>query len=203
MAKNFVERRVRTGVLEGTPVFVDLRQTFAATASAGDVIRNAVFGVSLGKFELGLPDHQPLAIPSGGLRALVESHWKALEQRVKDKETTLKTLVAGNPRQLTVAMYKTRPLNGVWASAPYLHNGSVPTLWELLKKPDDRAKRFFVGSRQYDPVDVGLRSVPEENGVRYFDFDVSVKGNGNGGHPYGTGLPDDQKRELIEYLKTL
>jgi hypothetical protein len=203
MATNFVDRKAKTGKLKGTPIFVDLTQTFGEEAAAGDIVRNAVFGVSLGKFELGLPHLEPIAVPSGGLQARVEQRWKALEQRVKDKRTALKTLVAGNPRQLSVAMYKARPLNGVWASAPYLHNGSVPTLWELLKRPEERAARFFVGSRQYDPVDVGHRSVPEEAGVKYFDFDVSVKGNSNGGHKYGTDLKDEEKRALVEYLKTL
>jgi RoxA-like, cytochrome c-like len=202
-ATNFVDRKAKTGVLQGTPVFVDLRQTFGETAAAGDIIRNAVFGVALGQFELGLPQFQRPKLPSGGLRGLLEEQWRGLEQKVKDHETALKTLVAGNPPQLTVAMYKTRPLNGVWASAPYLHNGSVPTLWELLKKPEDRAQRFFVGSRQYDPRDVGLRSVAEESGVRFFEFDVSVKGNSNAGHPYGTALKDEEKRQLVEYLKTL
>jgi mono/diheme cytochrome c family protein len=202
-ATNFVERQAKTGALRGTPVFVDLRQTFGETASAGDIIRNAVFGVSLGQFELGLPHFQRPKLPSGGLRGLLDEQWRGLEQKVKDQHTALKTIVAGNPPQLTTAMYKTRPLNGVWASAPYLHNGSVPTLWELLKKPEERAKRFFVGSRQFDPKDVGLRSVAEEAGVRFFDFDVSVRGNSNAGHPYGTALKDDEKRQLVEYLKTL
>jgi len=137
------------------------------------------------------------------LPALLESHWAALEQKVKDQVTTLKTLVAGNPRQLTVAMYKARPLNGVWASAPYLHNGSVPTLAEMLKTPEERAKRFFVGSRQYDPVDVGFRSVEAEGGVSYFAFDTSVPGNSNAGHPMAVSLPEEEKRQLIEFLKSL
>jgi hypothetical protein len=202
-AVNFVERRAKTGVLQGTPVFVDLRQTFGEEAAAGDIVRNAVFGLSLGQFELGLPRWQRPAIPTGGFKALLEGQWRGLEQKVKDHETALKTLVAGNPKQLTVAMYKARPLNGVWASAPYLHNGSVPTLWELLKKPDQRVKRFYVGSRQYDAADVGLRSVPEESGVAFFAFDTAVKGNSNAGHPYGTALKDEEKRQLVEYLKTL
>src|SRR5690625_3270750 len=60
--------------------------------------------------------------------------------------------------------YKARPLNGIWATAPYLHNGSVPTLYDLLlpaKRPDDpedgeyRPDEFMVGSREFDPIKVG------------------------------------------------
>jgi hypothetical protein len=100
-------------------------------------------------------------------------------------------------------MYKARPLNGVWASAPYLHNGSVPTVWDLLHHPAERPARFYVGSRQFDPVRLGLRSVAEEGGPRLFDYDTTVRGNSSAGHPYGTQLTDDEKRQLIEYLKTL
>jgi hypothetical protein len=202
-AGNFVKRTARTGVLKGTPIFVDLFKPFGDTAPAGDVLRNAVFGVQLGSFGIGLPVPHGLAIPSGGVTALVESDWKALEQKVKDQETALKTLVAGNPKQLTVAMYKARPHNGVWASAPYLHNGSVPSLAQMLTPPAERTKRFFVGTRQYDPVDVGFRQVESENGVSYFAFDTTLPGNANTGHPYGTDLTADEKRQLIEYLKTL
>jgi mono/diheme cytochrome c family protein len=202
-ADNFVKRTARTGVLKGTPVFVNLFQAFGETAPAGEVLRNAVFGVQLGSFGIGLPRPHGITIPPGGVHALVEADWKALEQKVKDQETALKTLVAGNPRQLTVAMYKARPHNGVWASAPYLHNGSVPSLAQLLTPPAERTKRFFVGTRQYDPVDVGFRQVESENGVDYFAFDTTAKGNANTGHPYGTDLTADEKLQLIEYLKTL
>jgi mono/diheme cytochrome c family protein len=202
-AENFVKRTARTGVLKGTPVFVNLFEAFGETAPAGEVLRNAVFGVQLGSFGIGLPHPHGIAIPPGGVSALLEADWKALEQKVKDQQTALKTLVAGNPKQLTVAMYKARPHNGVWASAPYLHNGSVPSLAQMLTPPAERTKRFFVGTRQFDPVDVGFREVESENGVAYFAFDATVKGNANTGHPYGTDLTADEKRQLIEYLKTL
>jgi hypothetical protein len=52
-------------------------------------------------------------------------------------------------------------------------------------------------------VDVGLKNVAEEGGVRYFTFDTSLRGNSNAGHPYGTQLKDEEKRQLLEYLKTL
>lgn len=59
-------------------------------------------------------------------------------------------------RDLKGLVYKARPLNGIWATAPYLHNGSVPNLWQLLQKPAERVTRFWVGSRQFDPINVGF-----------------------------------------------
>jgi len=201
-ADNFIGREARTGVLKGTPVFVDPLQSFGDTAPAGFVLRNAVFGVQLGKFSWPLPHPHPIAIPSGGVGKLLEKDWLAFEQKLKDQKTAIETLV-GKPPQLTTAMYKARPLNGVWASSPYLHNGSVPTLWELLKRPADRRKSFHVGTRKYDPVEVGFQDLPSDGAASYFRFDTSVRGNSNAGHPYGTQLEDDQKRQLVEYLKTL
>jgi len=96
--------------------------------------------------------------------------------------------------------YFTRPLRGLWATAPFLHNGSVPTLWDLLKPPADRPKRFAVGHREFDPVKVGYTETPPKT---VWEFDTSVSGNHNTGHDYGTRLSDEEKRDLLEYLKTL
>ena len=102
----------------------------------------------------------------------------------------------GGPQRMST--YKARPLNGIWATAPYLHNGSVPTLWDLLKMPAMRPSRFFVGRREFDPVDVGFQSASGP-----YEFDTSRPGNSNQGHAVGTNLEDRQKRDLIEFLKTL
>jgi hypothetical protein len=93
--------------------------------------------------------------------------------------------------------YKARPLNGVWATAPYLHNGSVPTLAALLTPPAER-KAFHVGSRRFDPVNVGYVSDPEHP-----LFDPREHGNSNLGHDFGTDLTTPEKLDLIEYLKSL
>jgi hypothetical protein len=93
-------------------------------------------------------------------------------------------------------------LDGVWLRGPYLHNGSVPTLQDLLKRPEERPKVFHRGYDLVDPVNVGFISQGKEAeriGVRY---DTGVPGNGNQGHLYGTDLPQDQKAMLLEYLKT-
>jgi hypothetical protein len=95
-------------------------------------------------------------------------------------------------------VYKGRPLNGIWATAPYLHNGSVANLYELLKTPAARMKTFKVGSREFDPVNVGFETSSGKS-----TFDTSLKGNSNSGHVYGTKLTEVQKRALVAYMKTL
>jgi mono/diheme cytochrome c family protein len=98
--------------------------------------------------------------------------------------------------------YANQPLDGIWARAPYLHNGSVPTIRALLDPPEARPSVFYRGDDLYDPVNVGFVSTVEAEGSRtFFKYDTTVPGNGNGGHLYGTTLPDADKRALVEYLK--
>jgi hypothetical protein len=110
--------------------------------------------------------------------------------------------------------YKVRPLNGVWATPPYLHNASVPSVYALLSPIEDRPKRFYLGNREYDPVNLGYRTDYLANG---FEFDTSIRGNSNTGHQFrkeydekkpvkgtiGPELSPDDRKALIEYLKTL
>ena len=108
-----------------------------------------------------------------------------------------------------IGTYKARPLNGVWATGPFLHNGSVPNLYQLLLPPEQRIKKFKVGSQQFDPVKVGF--VIDQGS----EFDTTDTGNKNGGHsgPKFTqvkgedgnyrDLTDDERMALIEYMKTL
>lgn len=103
------------------------------------------------------------------------------------------------------AQYLARPLNGIWATAPYLHNGSVPTLYHLLH-PDQRPGRFTVGNREFDPVRIGYREDAAAAGANVWVYDTSQPGNSNIGHSgdaFGTALPEDQKSALLEYLKKL
>jgi processive rubber oxygenase RoxA-like protein len=93
--------------------------------------------------------------------------------------------------------YWAASLEGVWARSPYLHNGSVRTMRELLTPPAQRAKTFHRGSQDYDDIQMGYTDAGP-----YF-FDASSRGNSNAGHNYGTALTADQKHDLIEYLKTL
>ncbi len=114
------------------------------------------------------------------------------------------------------AGYKSRHLAGVWATAPYLHNGSVPTIWDLLSPASERPKLFAVGSIELDPRTLGFRhDVPKgadgkpdckSKGKGYTCLNTEEVGNSNSGHEgsrYGTDLSVEDKRALIEYLKVL
>ena len=102
-----------------------------------------------------------------------------------------------------LACYKARPLNGIWATAPYLHNGSVRSMRQLLLPASQRETSFKVGTREFDPVDMGFKN----HGA--FTLDTSLPGNSNAGHDgpiYGNAvLAEDKDRmdALLEYLKTL
>ncbi len=99
--------------------------------------------------------------------------------------------------------YAAMPLDGVWLRAPYLHNGSVPTLVHLLEKPADRPAVFWRGYDVYDYTSVGFVWNGAEAERTGFRHDTSLKGNGRAGHLYGTDLKPAEKQDLIEYLKTL
>jgi hypothetical protein len=116
-------------------------------------------------------------------------------------------------RQNTVRaplQYKARPHNGIWATPPYLHNGSVPNLYELLSPVEERSKTFYLGSKDFDPVKLGLSTGALE-GVS--EFDVSKPGNSNAGHEFNDGpkghgiigrkLTQEERMEIIEYFKTM
>jgi mono/diheme cytochrome c family protein len=101
--------------------------------------------------------------------------------------------VRGQEQVDHLLVYKARPLNGIWATAPYLHNGSVPNLYELLLPscaPDEqsegpcRAASFHVGSREFDPVKVGFDTTAQAGS---YVFDTSLPGNSHAGHEYASG----------------
>lgn len=94
-------------------------------------------------------------------------------------------------------------LDGIWLRAPYLHNGSVPTLRDLLKPVADRPKIFFRGYDVYDPVDAGFITQGAEAERVGTKFNVDERASSNRGHEYGTDLNAAEKDALIEYLKTL
>jgi hypothetical protein len=99
--------------------------------------------------------------------------------------------------------YVAVPLDGLWLRAPYLHNGSVPSIADLLLPPEARPTRFWRGYDVYDPVNVGFVSQGAEAQRAGTLYDTALPGNGNAGHEYGTALPAEARRALIEYLKTL
>lgn len=100
--------------------------------------------------------------------------------------------------------YMAGPLSGLWLTAPYLHNGAVANLRQLLTRPEDRRETFYRGCDLYDQQNMGFVSDRSEPSCpSNFLFDTRLPGNGRLGHDYGTGLTEAEKTQLIEYLKTL
>ncbi len=110
--------------------------------------------------------------------------------------------------------YQAPPLDGVWATAPYFHNGSVPTLEGVLNskaRPTLFTRSYRTGEADYDKEKVGWKvtalAKPADPSVpaieRRKEYDTTRPGRGNGGHTYGDDLTDNERRALVEYLKTL
>ncbi len=94
---------------------------------------------------------------------------------------------------------KAGPLHGIWATGPFLHNGSVPNIYELLSPAEERSKVFWVGNNELDSEKLGFVST-EKKGL--FKFDTQIRGNGNQGHEYPKRpLAYEEKMAIIEYLK--
>jgi hypothetical protein len=101
-------------------------------------------------------------------------------------------------------VYPAKPLAGVWATAPYLNNGSVANMWDLLTAPDARPTQFALGSREYDTEKLGYRTTSNPaSPAPSWEFVTTEPSNSNAGHAYGTNLSDDDKWALIEFLKAL
>jgi len=163
------------------------------------------------------------------------------DSTVKNPSRHVDNVDVGNdakPEHLTV--YKARPLNGIWATAPYLHNGSIPNLYEMFLPscgqagtPDSacRSVTFTVGSREFDPENVGFVQRDAATFPGLYVFDTRLAGNSNAGHEYAVGktpvlkldekgqpvkdakgawiqeylppITEPLRRALVEYLKTL
>jgi hypothetical protein len=157
--------------------------------------------------ELGSNDFGPAL---GNVVENVVNHWYD-SQNPKTPEADRDRMNGnrGNGIQAPLA-YKVRPLNGIWATPPYLHNGSVPTLYALLSPVAERPQKFTLGVREYDPVNVGYRNDPLHNG---FVLDTALRGNFNTGHEFtddtshpgviGRALSPAERLAVVEYLKTL
>ena len=115
----------------------------------------------------------------------------------------MKSLGITRPDMVKNQGYCSPPLDGIWMRAPYLHNGSVPTLLDLLQPVERRTKVFYAGYDVYDPINVGFVTQGAQAERHGWKHDVNVRGEGNQGHNYGTGLNDPEKIALVEYLKTL
>jgi hypothetical protein len=217
MATNAVAMSA-SGLLAGTPMPPPPGATLANPAKSADILANAVVGT--------LIDH----ILQSGVRRAIQHDLGDLLPNVDAVQQASNKLAAKNVLQFNPALqiklkasiksqfsnlyqkpasadagaaYESRVLHGVWATAPYLHNGSVPNLWELLTPPAQRKTTFMVGSRVFDPKNVGYATDQSPFPNATFQVDpTNTNGNGNGGHIYGTTLSEDDRWALIEYLKT-
>ncbi|WP_331303652.1 di-heme-cytochrome C peroxidase [Methylobacterium oryzae] len=224
LACNTFLHRSKSGVMEGRKSATAPTVPIGAEADTRFLLENAVVGTILGK-----ADEIASTIVDdtvfGGSRERAEAKAAipegAILPGVTDPaahERARRCLGASND----LLRYKARPLNGIWATAPYLHNGSVPTLYDLLlpstmrvvARGSDgapagtrtRPTSFPVGQREFDPRKVGYATAAA--GARFTletqtGDGVPILGNYNSGHDYGTDLPDDERYALVEYLKSL
>ncbi len=149
-------------------------------------------------------DNMPALAAFGIVNRFAVDGWAA-DQGLNAEDMKILSHHHASVRPLDVAVYKSRPLNGIPFSSPYLHNGSVPSLSDLLELEGPRPSHFSVNTVSYDANRIGYLndSSHGENGVNPFTLDTSIGGNQNSGHPWGTELSKDDKRALLEFLKTL
>jgi len=188
MAFNALSTNRNSGIFEGTKR-PDSNQTFGPKTPALLALQNATQGVILE------PDYDKFAIRRG-----FEQTYDLIVAFLKNKiKETRRHVDFGTDNELPTSLvaYKGRPLNGIWATAPFLHNGSVPNLYELFlpscsqeevdSGKECRSNKFTVGSREFDPVKVGLVSKDIAQYPTLFEFDTSIPGNRNTGHEYAAG----------------
>lgn len=148
--------------------------------------------------EIGTDPVRLQALPAHGRQKYAES-WFAVDAE-GNRQTTI----------IDPDGYVAPPLDGVWASAPYFHNGSVPTLWQVLN-PKERSAVWIRSSDELNAEQVGLtiRTVDRvpltetDIAVRRQYFDTRRPGKSNAGHTYPDALTADEKQAVLEYLKTL
>lgn len=196
MARNAILSKGKSGKLEGKPRFYFVGEPLAAIEPAIDIANNWMVGVI---------KNNPLQAYLAKQDAKEFGHSEAVHTPKYVDGVLLPAEEAVSQKALLA--YKARPLNGVWTSAPFLHNGSVANLYELLLPASERRKQFNIGSLTFDPKTVGFDLQASEDS---FLFDTTLPGNSNAGHEYGTGigydapaLTEDERWALVEYMKTL
>lgn len=195
MACNAITYRTSTGRLKGTPKgYLGSGEKFGEEAAIADLLETMVKGALVGKKGQIIGQTARVFFGAGGEPRVV------IEEVPDIRAEVLKACFEANSPYMA---YKARPLDGIWATAPYLHNGSVPNLLELLLPAARRSSRFKVGTRDYDPQVVGYSTRDDAPG-NSFTYDTSLTGNSNAGHEYGVGkLTDAERQALLHYLKSL
>lgn len=197
-------RVVKTGTLEGAKIPI-VGDALPAEAPAFDVLATSVIGAII-QHSTSLFGNDRLA----DARRVSETETTADDTEFLKGFDDLRGAfpIAGEANaRLTGSpecKYEARVLDGIWAAAPYLHNGSVPTLTELLKPAADRVMSFTPGPN-YDIEAVGMATQQTRfsHVIELTGCDDNASGNSNCGHTFGTTLSDDNKRALLEYLKSI
>ena len=211
MACNAYADEMKSGAMQGTPANFVGGAPFGAQDHATNLLEAAVKATLAGKkwdvaqvaTQTFFGVERPAVIVAAAPRLPPGAHAIILTLSPKDARAAACMRDASS-----VLGYKIRPLTGIWATAPYLHNGSVPTLYDLLLPPAQRPQSFYVGSREFDPVKVGYRDTAAPDNTFLFrtvdDKGRPIPGNSNIGHDYGNAsLSERDRMALIAYLKTL
>jgi hypothetical protein len=206
VAKNALQYTGKTGYFEGKKM--DPPNPKSPHFKETDLVLPAVVVATKGV--LAEPDHEKNIVYRGGEKVydLVAS---ITDNPIKKTERHVDFEVVNKRDPASFAAYKARPLNGIWATAPYLHNGSVPSLYELFMPSCSdaeiatgkicRPNRFTLGVRELDPVKVGAVQRDPAQYPGLFVFDTSLPSNSNKGHEYAAGVTpvfvlDDQGRPV-------
>ena len=207
-------RQLKAGKYEGLPQSLPEFGLIGAETNGTNPLVDASVGALLGQpgaslqAGLGLGSPLQLLLRLNPLRAIgafldPESTLQALKADLKNARLG-DFFVAKKATEAPV--YKARPLNGAWATAPLLHNGSVPNMYELLLPQERRSDVFYVGSREFDPDKIGyVANMSTEGELELFKYDTSLPGNSNEGHEFGLDTLETEydRMALLEYLKTL
>ena len=199
MACNTWDYTGASGALNGTKADYLGGRPLGATEPVANLLTTSVKGALVGqKYGIIYTAAQTFA---GITPPPTVGHIQGVQTLSAQKAARLARCLAASDNPLMA--YKARPLEGIWATAPYLHNGSVPTLYDLLTAPAQRPATFQVGTRAYDPKKAGYATDTASEG-NSFAFDTTQTGNSNKGHDYGVGtLSEPQRQELLAYLKSL
>ncbi len=195
-------RTVNAGVLAGANIPLTLRRLPANGAAAADVLKTAVLGSIVQDI---IPLLAFIAADKAEIAGLAPDWKQTLLSPAELLGMLQDPLDLPGPPAAGTFPYESRVLNGIWAAAPYLHNGSVPTLEDLLKPVAERPARFAVGTA-YDLQRVGLaRNQPSVVSSTTITTDCADRNSGNSrcGHTFGASLSAADKAALLEYLKSL
>ncbi|MFI3186369.1 MAG: di-heme-cytochrome C peroxidase [Methylococcaceae bacterium] len=204
---NLLSSQVKTGVLEGAVIFPG-KPPLKAVDSAFSVLGTVVEGSILQHYlpvELNAQQQKELS-KLDQLKVAFEKEVEKLEDLgdLGNLDDLKEAFQLKDPAATPTFPYESRVLQGIWAAAPYLHNGSVSTLSELLTASGKRASEFKVGPA-YDIDKVGLAVEQTRFNFTLKTTDCSDRNSGNSrcGHDYGTTFTDKEKKALLEYLKNL